>query len=64
MAVKRARLDPTRMGNAALYQRARTLIAACRFASGRNARERELLLNELDAVIVELQMRGEQLRLV
>lgn len=64
MAHHRARLAPERMTNAALYQRARTLVNACRFTSGATAHERERYLEELDAVLLELQMRGTQLALV
>lgn len=64
MAVKRTRLDPSRMSSAALYQRCRTLVAALRFRHGRSFPEREVLLDELDACLLELQMRGEQLRLL
>jgi hypothetical protein len=64
MPTKRARLAPEQMSNPALYQRARTLVASVRFTRDYTPREREWALDELDAVLLELQLRGEQLRLV
>lgn len=60
---RRVSLQPDRMTNAQLYGRARTLVAAVRFQQQRAPRERERLLDELDRVILELQMRGTQLEL-
>lgn len=58
------RLSPQHMSNHQLYQRARTLVDALRWRHGRQWKERERLLDELDEVLVELQMRGTQLTLV
>lgn len=58
------RLAPQRMTDVQLYQRARTLVDALRWRHGRQWKERELLLDELDRVLLELQMRGTQLTLV
>lgn len=64
MSKTRARLDPGRMTDTALWARALTLTDAVRYRHGRTFVQRETLLDELDAVIRELRLRGTQLRLL
>lgn len=63
MAVRKSHLAPQRMSNRALYQRARTVIRWMRWENNAGWVEREHYLDELDEILLELQMRGEQLRL-
>lgn len=60
---RRVALAPDRMGDRALWERTTTLIAACRFARGATPAERERYLDELGECLMELRMRGTQLRL-
>lgn len=60
----RSKVDPSRMTDAQLWARARSLVAQARYTSMLTLPQREAALDQLDAILRELHLRGTQLSLV